>query len=142
MTTLGFGASDALLVNDLAAASKTMKEAAETYGRLLARVVARAREREATELIGDTHVVRLEWTNSYDQSLLRPLLEVLDAEDLLAAYIPEHEKSALVPGRFDLGRLRPIARKRGKPVMDIVDRATFRTGPKVTLVERNRKDES
>ena len=104
-------------------------------------IIRRAQARGALAIDGDAFEATLKIVNSYDQGQLQPLLEVLSAEDLAVCYTAEHVQTTItkIAAKFDLVKLKPIARKRGYEVQAIIDRATIPGSPKVTLVEKHQR---
>jgi len=91
----------------------------------------------ADEVETDTVSATMAYGTDLKADLLKPLLELLSEADLEGAYSPGFDKVVHQPERWNLPKLKALARKRGGQVRRLLDLAYARypTGPKLKLKE-------
>tara|TARA_Y100000310_G_scaffold42170_1_gene39433 strand:- start:2184 stop:2666 length:483 start_codon:yes stop_codon:yes gene_type:complete len=97
-------------------------------GRIEMEVMRRLSRDGATETVTEEHVGTIrEGSATYDHGILMGMMEVVSQADLeaAAAFTPEHERREMVHYRakFNVAKLKPIAKRRGTVAMDIIERA-------------------
>ena len=141
MVTTPLPKPDYVLVNELAVAKAEADEAKKRYDRLRFEVQQRIQEKPGRVVIfGETHEAELEegWDKDgrYDQTRLIQFREKADeftAELLYAsAWIPEDTK--VIPGHWDITRLKGLAKRHGD--LGEVEDAKLPPGYEVKLVSR------
>ena len=92
----------------------------------------------ATEWVDGPHTAKLKQSRSYVQDKLTPILEIVPEDDLVAAkaYTPEHEETILIKAKWDLRKTMPFA-KRGKAIQDVIDDASIKGTPKLSVETKN-----
>ena len=123
--------SDADLLSHYAAWLGNMETARVALGHLEQEILRRTRERGATVIESPTHKAEIVPSVNYDQSRLLPLLERLSEADLKDCWEQEWVEQVKHAARFNLTRLKKVARQRGKEIQWFVDDATVQAAPKV-----------
>jgi len=101
-------------------------------------IIASMQRDGATEWVDGPHTAKLKQSRSYVQDKLTPILEIVPEDDLVAAkaYTPEHEETILIKAKWDLRKTMPFA-KRGKAIQDVIDDASIKGTPKLSVETKN-----
>ena len=112
------------------------RELADLSGRVEYEIIRRALERGATAIITETHTAEVVPTVTYDQSRFTPLLELLPAEGVAEAYMPEHQETVTVPAKWITQQVLKWGRKMGDSAQRIITEARMEGAPRVKLTEK------
>ena len=112
-------------------------EALKTFEGMKDRVevelLRRMEEREATSIPSNTYEVKVTSKDTYDQARFTPLKEVLFESDLLHCYTPAHEKTELVPEKWDTTKLKAACRKYGAQALRTFEEAKIPGRPRLSV---------
>ena len=128
--------ADELLIGAYAAASRELSWAQAALGRIEQAILQRMEERGATAIPDETYRCELVTTNIYQQSLLTPLLEILNGVELDACYVPSHEEMVETPAKFKIQQLLAVARRRGTEALEVVEQAKVESGRRLRFEKR------
>ena len=113
-----------------------LEEVSIARGRVEQELLHRMTDRHATAIPNEQFLCEVTTRNDYDQGRLTPLLEILNSTDLDGAYAPAHEERRMVGARWDVRRVKALARKYGTQVQGIVEDAKVPGAPRLWVTRR------
>lgn len=105
-------------------------------GRIEQTILARTKVNNAEALVDAEYDCPIASTANYDRTRLTPLLEVLNGADLAKCYEPAHQETVDVEAKWDLVKLKPLARKYGGQAAEVMAHATLEPSRRVGKFKR------
>jgi hypothetical protein len=135
--------SDQALLLAYEQAKAELETAKGIHGRIEQEIFKRMDERGATAIPDDTFTCGDNPVNGYDDSLLVMLREHIGQDELESsgAFIPEHDETKTIAAKWDVVKVKKLAKQYGTECNAIVDRARFTKNRGLTFKRKPIKDD-
>ena len=121
-TIIGVGAlTDEKLLDSLATANRVIAQGQSAKGHCEQELFRRMEQRGATGIPSDRYKCNLILKYDYPTYGLIPLIEVFSTQELATCWTPEHDEP--VPQKFNMTKVKPIAKLYGDRALSIVEQA-------------------
>ena len=115
------GVNDAELLERYGTLRLFLVEYQKSMGRLEQEIWRRMEDRGATAIPDSAWVCEGVTSNTYNQDAFKPLLEILNSDDLEKCFTPSHPQ--IVPDKWTTQKVLVLAKRYGAEALAIVDRA-------------------
>lgn len=115
--------SDVALLRWYERCQSDLVEVQEKVGRLQQEILRRMEERGASAIPDEEYVCELVTKTNYDQTQLRPFLEILTGRELEDVFVPAHEETIQIASKWKVQQLIALAKKHGTEALQIIEQA-------------------
>ena len=101
-------------------------------------LIKKMEEEEATQITTSNCIAELDYKVEWDNNVLSALLAdevILERLISIGGYVPEHEVTTKVSGKFNMTKTKTIA-KEGKKYRDVIETARVLTNPKIKFKQQ------
>ncbi len=101
-------------------------------------LIKKMEQQEATQITTSNCIAELDYKVEWDNNVLSTLLAdevILERLISIGGYVPEHEVTTKVSGKFNMTKTKTIA-KEGKKYRDVIETARVLTNPKIKFKQQ------